>query len=123
MNGRWLQGRCKACCKVYVSTYKQKPGSAEKAAKRQRIWVLRDRYGITESVFLSMVASQGNACAICRETFSKTPHIDHDHLTGDIRGLLCQTCNHGIGLLGENIEVMKRAITYLLKSKAVHAVI
>ena len=119
----WLQGRCKSCCKVYLRNYKRSPGQMAKAAARQRRWVLQDRYGLTEETFESIRASQGNACAICGEQFTKTPHIDHDHASGVIRGLLCQTCNHGIGLLGENVHVLEKAIAYLTRSRSLRAVI
>lgn len=43
----------------------------------------------------------------------KAPHVDHDHATGMVRGLLCGRCNMGIGLLRDNIGIMKNTILYL----------
>lgn len=44
---------------------------------------------------------------------SRTAVVDHDHTTGQFRGILCNTCNRGIGLLGDDVDNLKRAITYL----------
>jgi hypothetical protein len=59
---------------------------------------------------------QNNQCAICKEKFAKTPHVDHCHTTGKVRGLLCWQCNIGIGLLKDNIEVCLAAADYLRSS-------
>ena len=44
-----------------------------------------------------MLEAQGHACAVCREPFTRTPQVDHDHETGRVRGLLCDYCNPMIG--------------------------
>jgi hypothetical protein len=79
-----------------------------------RKYLLRD-WGLTEAEFDAMLASQGGACAICREPLrpGRSTHIDHDHTTLAIRGLLCGGCNRGIGSLRDSIELLKRAIAYL----------
>jgi hypothetical protein len=73
----------------------------------------RKRYGIDEEQYKNMVLSQNNICAICNNTSNKTLHVDHDHVTGKVRGLLCYSCNTGIGLLKEDINTLTRAIEYL----------
>lgn len=63
-----------------------------------------------------MLARQNGRCAICnREPFGRwtTFYIDHDHTTGKVRGLLCQKCNAGIGLLMDSIPILFLAIRYL----------
>jgi hypothetical protein len=55
------------------------------------------RYGITVAQFNEMWDKQGGRCAICPRPFAKTPHIDHCHISGKIRGLLCFTCNIRLG--------------------------
>jgi hypothetical protein len=60
-----------------------------------------------------MLKEQDGKCAICQCKPSKTLHLDHNHSTGKVRALLCQLCNHAIGLLKEQPEVLKRAATYL----------
>jgi hypothetical protein len=74
---------------------------------------LHKRYGITKEKFDKMVAEQGNRCKICEKVFTKTPHLDHDHKEGKIRGLLCQYCNWMLGNAGDSVTVLMNAIKYL----------
>jgi len=60
---------------------------------------------------------QSGRCAICGDPPGKRGlHLDHDHLTGIVRGLLCHRCNFGIGLFRDSEELLMRAITYLGRS-------
>jgi hypothetical protein len=72
-------------------------------------------YGITNEQFDALVIEQGGLCWICRDEMH-TPHIDHDHETGRVRGLLCYRCNNGLGLFRDNPIALARAILYLLRS-------
>lgn len=58
---------------------------------------------------------QGGVCAICGRApkAGKHLHVDHDHETGEVRGLLCFSCNVGIGNFGNDVERLQRAIDYL----------
>jgi hypothetical protein len=64
-----------------------------------------------------LLASQHGACAICgyESRDGKRLRVDHCHETGQIRGLLCSTCNTGLGGLGDSIEGVKRALDYLIR--------
>ena len=82
------------------------------------------RYGITLEQYDDMMLKQDGVCAICkqRETM-KNKHgitvnlsVDHDHETGQVRGLLCRNCNVGLGNFSDDIRVMRVAISYLSKS-------
>ena len=73
------------------------------------------KYGITQQDKLNMLKNQGDVCMICkiklltlREAF-----VDHDHKTGKIRGILCNTCNRALGLLKDDVKVLESAINYL----------
>lgn len=84
---------------------------------RQRKYQLRDKYGITEEDFDIILISQKGLCAICS---TDTPTgkwkrfaVDHCHHTGQVRGLLCNECNRGIGLLKDNAELLRKAAEYL----------
>lgn len=78
---------------------------------------LRRQYGITRVQYLTMLMSQDNRCAIClRRPKASQPDlaVDHDHVTGEIRGLLCARCNHDLlGVFGEDAERFLRAYEYL----------
>ena len=81
---------------------------------------LRDSYGITPEEYQSRLDAQGGSCAICGTTSPggkwARMHVDHDHATGRIRGLLCTNCNRGIGYLSDNPERLERAASYLRNS-------
>lgn len=72
---------------------------------------LRKRYGLTAGQVAAMVAEQDGLCAICRT--KAAVHVDHDHATGDICGVLCFTCNVGLGNLRDDLRVIHSAALYL----------
>jgi len=77
---------------------------------------LKYKYGITLDQYNEMFLAQNGVCAICgnSETYNKRSlAVDHDHITGVVRGLLCLDCNAGIGHLKDNPEYLQNAITYL----------
>jgi len=75
---------------------------------------MKRTYGITLLDFEELKKQQKQMCAVCGKPFLKTtPHIDHDHKTGVVRGLLCSHCNIGIGNLMDNPRILENAITYL----------
>ena len=78
--------------------------------------IMRRTYGISMKDFDALVEFQNGNCAVCfkpLEVMNRRANIDHDHDTGEVRGILCTGCNTGIGHLGDNIEGLKRALYYL----------
>ena len=90
---------------------------AEDLAYRQRRLALgvayqrKYKYGLSPKEYYALVARQGGACAICRKI--KPLCVDHCHLTGKVRGLLCRTCNSALGFWGDSPAVVRRALKYL----------
>jgi hypothetical protein len=83
------------------------------AARRR---VLLRRYGLTEEDYVELWRLQGGACGACRRRFTATriAHVDHNHRTGDCRGLLCGRCNHLVlGHLGEDAAFYRQLADYL----------
>jgi len=79
-------------------------------------------YGITAEDYYSMLVDQNGKCAVCESeevnssrVSSGKLFIDHCHDTGKVRGLLCSKCNHAIGLLNDDPELLHKAIAYLNK--------
>jgi len=78
----------------------------------RRHW-LKWKYGITEEEYDALLAKQEGRCAVCRGIPETRMPVDHDHNTGRVRGLLCQNCNRALGLMGDNVEALRRAVAYL----------
>jgi hypothetical protein len=74
---------------------------------------LRRRYNMTLDHYDELWRIQAGRCAICRTKPTDALCVDHDHLTGEIRGLLCHSCNRGIGLLGDDLSRIRSAVSYL----------
>lgn len=75
------------------------------------------QYGISYDDYLKMVNEQNGVCLICNQKNIKNKDlvIDHDHITKEIRGLLCDGCNTGLGHFKENTEALNNAIKYIKK--------
>ena len=69
-------------------------------------------YGLSIEDYNKMLLLQKNKCAICQSEFIKTPHVDHCHDTGKVRGLLCKVCNVSLGGFNKP-QILKSAIEYL----------
>lgn len=98
-----------------VSRANKKYGSTHKRKEYMRATKLRLNYGISIEEYNSLLIRQNNKCAICGAEVGWSGRrlgIDHDHDTGEIRGILCQNCNIGIGHLN-NVDLLNKAITYL----------
>ncbi len=102
---------------VYSRTWRAKNPEKTKEINRRAKWrrLLR-RFGITEEAYADILASQDGVCAVCHGVpLGKKRYlcIDHDHETGAMRGLLCDNCNRGLGLLKDDRETLGRALAYL----------
>jgi hypothetical protein len=81
-----------------------------------RKYHLRKKFGITPEEYDGMLETQGGSCAICGTTDPKPNKcfsVDHDHETGEVRGLLCLSCNTSMGLVGDDPDLLRKAIAYL----------
>lgn len=106
--------KCKSCKtsnqrKGYKDgRYKATPWTYEKH--------LKEKYGLSFEEFTSMLETQIGLCKICLLPMDK-PNVDHCHLTGKIRGLLCVKCNTGLGKFNDDPELLKVALQYLIENK------
>lgn len=80
-------------------------------ARRNRASYFMRKYGITEAERDEMIAAQGGVCVICQE--GPAEHVDHDHQTGRVRGVLCFACNAALGQLKDRPDVIRRAAAYV----------
>lgn len=120
------QGRkqCNTCCEwLPITEYRSAPKGRTKdklspiCMRCHRSAAIQRQYGITLDEYEVMHAKQGGVCAICAgvNDDGRNLHIDHDHATGAVRGLLCGNCNTAIGLLGEDIARITASIAYLTR--------
>jgi len=116
LGGR-LKNRCRSCYNEYQKEWrKNNPESRKQSAKKN---VLKNFYGLSEVDHLLMIEKHMNACAICRKPESvpgKELAIDHNHITGEVRGLLCHKCNVALGMLNEDEDLIWNMLEYLKRT-------
>lgn len=94
----------------------QKNANSPQWNARQRDYKYRWNYGISLENYNELFDSQNGCCAICeihQSDLGKSMHVDHDHKTGEIRGLLCQRCNQALGLFKDSPKIMLKAVEYV----------
>jgi hypothetical protein len=96
------------CCRCESARVRQR-----KAARHERL--VRVRYGLLAGEYLLIKAAQGGVCAICQRAKGTTKNlaVDHNHKTGEVRGLLCDRCNQTLGHFRDDTRCLHRAIAYL----------
>jgi hypothetical protein len=102
------QAYCKPCWNSAVRDYKSKKHGSE------RSFLFKYRYGIDERRVRHYESGQLGLCAVCRNAPSQ--HVDHDHRTKAIRGLLCFTCNNALGKFDDDPDLIESAVRYLSAS-------
>jgi hypothetical protein len=103
-----LRHNCRECNQAWSRAYYRRA-----SVRQRRDWDLRKTYGLTHDEYDLILEAQGGACALCRRIPKKPLHVDHDHTTGRVRGLLCPRCNQTLGRFGDSIEGLQRVIDYL----------
>ncbi len=114
MNGKDLKYR-KSKCKVCVNKYRanKRKQDPEREFLRKRKIDLRQKYKMTLEDFDVMFKTQNGKCKVCPRKVTSMLHIDHCHSSGTVRGLLCQKCNHALGMVDDSIEILEKLINYL----------
>lgn len=115
-----LQSHCKSCNSAWAKNNPERRRDSWRRYRRDHY--LRNKYGITDEEYWAMFEKQAGCCAICGDVgvehlkhpdWQRPLHIDHDHKTGNVRGLLCHKCNAAIGLLMECPKRFASAMSYL----------
>lgn len=108
----------------YAKKYREEhPEFAEKDRKRAASYGRTKAYGISEEQYQQLLLTQDFSCAVCGDAFTNEPgenatrdgkpHVDHDHDTGKVRGLLCHRCNSMIGFSRDSELILRQAVSYL----------
>ena len=103
--------------RVNESQRKRRRSDGGRSRQREREGHLRRKYGLTQNLFEALVAAQLGNCAICGANEDLELHVDHDHRTKKVRGLLCGKCNKAIGLLNDDLELLLAAKNYLERAE------
>lgn len=122
-----LSSYCKECRRKHAQTWAQQHPDARRRimsdwkvrtdiqAHNRKTWVKRC-YGKNPEEIDALFHQQNGKCAICKEGLTAkypTYHIDHDHRTGEVRGLLCRNCNVGLGFFQDSVERLIAGVGYL----------
>ncbi len=111
--------RCKPCELAKQKEWRSRGESKELNRVRYRKRLLRERYGMTISDYKQMLNSQRGRCLICNalpDSRNGYLSVDHDHITGKVRGLLCSRCNLSIGKMDDSPALLRRAARYIEES-------
>ncbi len=122
---RWAnhtaQGLCRLCSKPAIPPTQ----SCAYHQLRTRLGMIKYKYGLGYADYQEMVENSGGYCYICKQKpkvvglssdsskVSTSLSVDHDWVTGKVRGLLCQHCNQGLGHFKHNKELLAHAMEYL----------
>ena len=103
-----------------LSSQEKRIAKYRASADQRERWAVQRRclkYHMTEEEYYSKIKAQNNQCAICLTEFHGSPtiNVDHNHLTGENRGMLCDPCNQAIGIFRDSKEIILRAFQYLEK--------
>lgn len=114
------RSECKICLnkkrKKQKSYGKWHKNNKERLKLYERGYRVVRKYGISLMQYYCMLDLQEHKCAICETTNPKGKgrfHIDHCHVSGKVRALLCSDCNPGLGQFKDNVELLEKAIQYL----------
>ena len=110
---RWRAGRIEQLREAARKRRKVNPEPDRTTRRRSH---LRKYYGLTLEQYDALLASQGGCCAICenpKPEAEKSWHVDHDHQSGKVRGLLCGACNRGLGHFKDNPNLLLAAADYV----------
>jgi hypothetical protein len=107
----------KYCSIDCYQTYR-KETSLTKEEKKQRaiLHQVKFKYNLNEDEYKTLIQKSKGKCMICSKSFKnvKDRHIDHCHTTKKIRGVLCSSCNQGLGYFKDSPVLLQQAVTYLL---------
>jgi hypothetical protein len=92
-----------------------KSNGGKRCPIKLREYQLKTNYGISIQQFEDLFDSQDRSCKICKtkNISGKNWHVDHSHKHGKIRGILCSKCNQALGMVYDDIEILKNMIKYL----------
>ena len=113
----------RAAHRAEINAWQRRQYAALSAAERRARYLRTTRkrvlagYGLSFDEYRAMLARQGGACAICRKQAREALAVDHCHVTGKVRGLLCFRCNVMLGLCADNPDRLRAVTAYLTAAR------
>ena len=112
---------CKQCnMKNIEAAYRHKKTKPDEEKFNHRAYMLINKYDLTLTEYDELLSAQECKCAICGTHVTEAVlgrshhlHVDHNHNTGEVRGLLCWECNSGLGKFKDDVSVLLKAVEYL----------
>lgn len=115
-NQNYRETRCYECKrKISYAYYNVKRTEYNATARIREAKHKCKLHGVTLQWLDDTLKTQNNHCAICGNSSARRLCIDHNHLTNQVRGLLCSKCNFILGLANDRVEVLQNAVAYLQK--------
>lgn len=115
------RGDCRQCRSAdNLKRYHTKPSTRESHRIASRRHAVRTKYGLDEAAYEDLLCYSDGKCFVCGAVPPKGRyhHIDHDHITGVVRGLLCHGCNVSLGHTKEDPEILRKLANYLEEHNA-----
>jgi hypothetical protein len=104
-----IKEKSRAYSKRYYTSHKVSCNRASLDARLKR------NFGVTLAERDALIQAQGGKCTLCERVFNPLDRacIDHDHITGRMRGIICTSCNKALGLFKDSIPALTKALAYL----------
>lgn len=130
-NGRTYR-QCRTCHREHDARQRAQMTLEERRERRKSFpstakskhYQRKYKYGMTEEELRHVLDLQGGGCGICARPLDvdaedkvSKPAVDHDHETGTTRAVLCQNCNTGLGMFGDDVRTLRMALAYLMMHK------
>lgn len=108
--------QCSACNYARIKNWKEKDGNKARTNASSRKSALKREYGITPEQYEELLEKQNYCCAVCerhQDEFPRRLAVDHNHITREIRGLLCTHCNRHLVGRHRDGEVLRKVAAYI----------
>lgn len=113
-----VKSRCNTCLYAEHRRWTEENPHRVREYRGRDSWTLAKRCarrGITPEELVDRFERQECCCAICKQSINLTGSaIDHNHDTGEFRGVLCKQCNRALGMFGDSVTILKSAMEYLV---------
>jgi hypothetical protein len=109
-----LNNQCRTCARASRDRIIAKDPA--KWREYQKAWNRKHRYGLSVEEYAALAAVAGGKCQVCGQPPKapfKTLDVDHDHVTGKVRGLLCRPCNTAVGVTNEDPGILRALADYI----------